>query len=85
MYPSSGACDCVVFFYHIGRFVLGSLCVGDLVRLGLSSVGIAGYSTASACNTVTTQTQPQQISLQSRQALCYLNCDVTKLEDCFWF
>ena len=23
--------------YHIGRFVLGSLCVGDLVRLGLSS------------------------------------------------
>ena len=24
--------------YHIGRFVLCSLCVGDLVRLGLSSV-----------------------------------------------
>jgi len=23
--------------YHIGRFVLGSLCVGDLVRLGLGS------------------------------------------------
>jgi hypothetical protein len=22
--------------YHIGHFVLGSLCVGDLVRLGLS-------------------------------------------------
>ena len=32
--------------YHIGRFVLGSLCDGDLVRL------------ASACNTDTTQTQP---------------------------
>ena len=24
--------------YHIGRFVLGSLYVGDLVRLGLSNV-----------------------------------------------
>ena len=29
--------------YHIGRFVLGSVCVGDLVRLGLSSVRVAGY------------------------------------------
>jgi len=28
--------------YHIGRFVLGSLCVGDLVQLGLSSIRIAG-------------------------------------------
>ena len=30
--------------YHICRFVLGSLCVGDLVRLGLSSVRVAGFS-----------------------------------------
>ena len=30
--------------YHIGRFVLGSLCIGDLVRLGLSSVRVAGFS-----------------------------------------
>jgi len=28
----------VLLNYHTGRFVLGSLCVGDLVRLGLSSV-----------------------------------------------
>ena len=27
---------------HIGSFVLSSLCVGDLVRLGLSSVRVAG-------------------------------------------
>ena len=27
--------------YHIGRFVLVSLCVGDLVRLGLSSIRVA--------------------------------------------
>ena len=27
--------------YHIGRFVLGSLCVGDLVRPGLSGVRVA--------------------------------------------
>ena len=30
--------------YHIRRFVLGSLCVGDLVRLGLSAVRVAGFS-----------------------------------------
>ena len=30
--------------YHIGRFVLVSLCVGDLVRLGLSSIRVAGFS-----------------------------------------
>ena len=30
--------------YHIGRFVLGSLCAGDLVRLGLSSVRVAAFS-----------------------------------------
>jgi len=28
--------------YHIGRFVLVSLCVGDLVRLGLNSARVAG-------------------------------------------
>ena len=30
--------------YHIGRLVLSSLCVGDLVRLGLSSARVAGFS-----------------------------------------
>ena len=30
--------------YHIGRFVLGSMCVADLVRLGLNSVRVAGCS-----------------------------------------
>ena len=28
--------------YHFSRFVLGSRCVGDLVRLGLSSIRVAG-------------------------------------------
>ena len=28
--------------YNIGRFVLGSLCVGDLVQLVLSSARVAG-------------------------------------------
>ena len=32
--------------YHIGRFVLGSLCVGDLVLLGLSSIRVAGRTRA---------------------------------------
>jgi len=30
--------------YHIGRFFFGSLCVGDLVQLGLSSVWVAGFT-----------------------------------------
>ena len=44
--------------YHMGRFVLGSLCVGDLVRLGLKPatrilldalgpLGLAGYGSVS--------------------------------------
>jgi len=32
----------VLLNYHIGRVVLGSLCVGDLVRLCLSGVRVAG-------------------------------------------
>ena len=32
--------------YHIGRLVLSSLCVGDLVRLVLSGARFAGWSTA---------------------------------------
>ena len=28
--------------YHTGRFVLVLLCVGDLVRFGLSSIRVAG-------------------------------------------
>ena len=41
--------------YHIGRFVIGSLCVGDLVWLVLSGVRVA------ACKTNTTQNQQHQI------------------------
>ena len=42
------------------------MCVGDLVRLGLSGVRVAGWSCASACNTDTTQTEPHQISNTQR-------------------
>ena len=28
--------------YHIGRFVLGSMCVGDLVWLGWGGIRVAG-------------------------------------------
>ena len=38
---SSGARD-YVFENHIGRIVLGLLCVGGMVRLGWSSVRVAG-------------------------------------------
>ena len=43
--------------YHIGRLVLSSLCVGDLVRLVLQ---------AEACKTNTTQNQPHQTSNTQR-------------------
>jgi len=33
----------VLLNYHIGHFVLGSSCVGDLVRLDLSGVRVAGW------------------------------------------
>ena len=52
--------------YHIGRLVLSSLCVGDLVWLVLSSARVAGWSCASVCNTGTTQYQPHQISNTQR-------------------
>jgi len=42
--PSSGARDYDVVC-HIGRFVLGLLCVGGEVQFGWSSVWAAGYST----------------------------------------
>jgi len=31
----------VLLNYHIDRFLLGSLCVGNFVRLGLSGVRVA--------------------------------------------
>ena len=43
IYPSSGACDYSVN-YHIGRIVLGSMCVGVSVWLGWSSIHVAGFS-----------------------------------------
>ena len=50
--------------YHIGRFVLGSLCVGNLVRLVLSSIRVAGlqhgyYSNPTAPNFQRTANQEQ--------------------------
>ena len=32
----------IVLNYHIGRLVLGSMCVGDLVFLGWSGIRVAG-------------------------------------------
>ena len=43
IYPSSESCDCSVEL-HIGRFVLGSMCVGVSVWLGWSGDRVAGCS-----------------------------------------
>ena len=48
--------------YHIGRLVLSSLCVGDLVRLVLGGVRFAGFSLQNENH----QYQPQQISNTQR-------------------
>ena len=41
IYPSSGGCD-YFLNYHIGRIVLGSMCVGVSVWLGWSGIRVAG-------------------------------------------
>jgi len=41
--PSPGARDSVAG-YHIGRIVLGLLCIGGKVQLGFSSVRVTGSS-----------------------------------------
>jgi len=43
IYPSSGAYDYSVESPH-WSCVLGSMCVGDLVRLGLSGIRVTGFS-----------------------------------------
>ena len=43
IYPSTGACD-YSLDYHIGRIVLGSMCVGVSVWLGWSGIRVAGFS-----------------------------------------
>jgi len=34
----------ILLNYHIGHFVLGSMCVGVSVRLGWSDIRVAGFS-----------------------------------------
>ena len=54
----------ILLNYHIGRIVLGSMCVGDSVWLVWSGIRVAG--TASACSTNATPTQPHRISKTHR-------------------
>ena len=57
--------------YAFGRFVLGSLCVGDLVLLGLSSIRVAGegtdttYSSVNSFCVMQTGLAPETSSLPS--------------------
>jgi len=47
----------ILLNYHIGRIVLGSMCVGVSVWLVWSCIRFEGWRCASACNTDTTPTQ----------------------------
>ena len=59
IHPSSGACDLCAELFH--RFYWsGSTCVGVTLWYGTNRV--AGWNTASTCNTVTTPTQPYRNS-----------------------
>jgi len=50
----------ILLNYHIGRFVLGSLCVGDLVWMGWSGIGVVSiYSKLTALNLQHTSNQEQ--------------------------
>ena len=50
--------------YPMGCFVLGSLCVGDLVRLGLSGVRVADFSLQHGHHSKPAAPNLQQISNQ---------------------
>ena len=70
--------------YHIGRLVLGSLCVGDLVWLVLSSARVAGWSTtccASASNTQRTENKTTDVVIQQHSRKL-LMMDTLMFETC---
>ena len=48
--------------YHTGRYVLGSLCVGDSVWLGWSGIRVAGWSRPCAYEHTACFTAPQDTS-----------------------
>ena len=65
IYPSSGACDCVVELPHqsfCSRFVV----CWRFDTAECECARVAGWSCASSCNTGTTQTKPHQISNTQR-------------------
>ena len=68
--------------YHIGRFVLGSLCVGDLVRLVLSSTRVAGFSLQHGySNTQRTKNKTTNVVIQQHSRKL-LTMDILMSETC---
>jgi len=64
----------ILLNYHIGRIVLGSMCVGVSVRLGWSGIRVAGWSTsASVCNTDTTDTTTNVVIQQNSRKLLMMD------------
>ena len=59
--------------YHIGRLVLSSLCVGDLVRLVLGGVRFAGWSTYFLC---AQNVSDSNISIIRSLRLCWFTTSV---------
>jgi len=55
---------------HIGRIVLGSLCVGDTVWLGWSGICVPGFSLQHRYHSNPTTPKPQHTSNQEQYAQC---------------
>jgi len=68
--------------YHIGRIVLGSMCVGDSVWLGWSGICLAGWSTASAWNTDRTKNKTTDVVIQQNSRKL-LMMDILMSETCW--
>ena len=60
----------ILLNYHIGRIVLGSMCVGVLVRLGWSGIRVAGFSLQHGYHSNTTTPKLQHTSNQEQYDQC---------------
>ena len=56
--------------YHIGRFVLGSMCVGVSLWLGWSGIRVAGFSLQHEYHSKPTTTKLQHTSNQEQNDQC---------------
>ena len=67
--------------YHICRYILGSLCVGDLVRLVLGTVRVAGFSLQHGYHSNSTTPKLQHTTNQEHNDQCGNSTAVSQAPD----